>query len=91
MSNAVTRCKVKVGSVMEYKKPETNEKYQEQISIHGVYSDDPNSENKQWAKWTPAFNLNMTIDNPGAFGRLKTGQEYYLDFIPVEPVEPEAA
>ena len=80
----VTRCKVRVGSVIEHKRQDTGEKYQEQISIYGVYSDDPNSENKKWATATPAFNLNMTIDNPGAFDKLKTGQDFYLDFIPVE-------
>lgn len=82
--NSIIRCKVRVGSVMEYKRQDTNEKYQEQISIHGVYSDDPESENRKWAQATPAFNLNMTIDNSGAFDKLKTGQTFYLDFIPAD-------
>jgi hypothetical protein len=81
MSNAVTRCKVRVGSVIESEFQ--GKKNRETISIYGVYSDDPNSENRKWAQATPAFNLSMVIDNPGAFDKLKTGQEYYLDFIPV--------
>jgi hypothetical protein len=77
----VTRCKVKVGSVIasEFQ----GKKNRETVNIYGVYSDDPNSENRKWALTTPAFNLSMVIDNPGAFDKLKTGMEYYLDFIPV--------
>ncbi len=33
--------------------------------------------------WTPQFDLNMSISNPGAWDKLKPGEEYYIDFIPV--------
>jgi hypothetical protein len=53
----VTRCKVKVGSVIasEFQ----GKKNRETVNIYGVYSDDPNSENRKWALTTPAFNLSM--------------------------------
>jgi hypothetical protein len=83
MSKAVTRCKVKVNSVVEGRDT-GGTKTSENIYVNAVYSDDPNSENRQWSKWTPAFNLNMVINNPGAFGSLQQGKEYYIDFIPAE-------
>ena len=87
MSNAVTRAKIRVGSVIECFDDHGETKGQknaERVVAHAVYSDDPNSENKQWSKWTPMFHLDMTINNPGAFGKLEAGKEYYLDFIPTE-------
>ena len=78
------RAKFRVSSVQETNNRETGEKEQEYVSIHAVYSSDPNSENAQWSKWTPAGSLSMTINNPGAFGILKANQEFYLDFTAVE-------
>jgi hypothetical protein len=75
-NHPVTRCKVKVWDVVRSGESEN-------VTISAVYSDDPNSENKQWAKYTPCFELRMTIDNPGAQGKLIKGEEYFVDFIPV--------
>jgi len=82
MSEAVTRCKVRVNWATKEHDKEGNQ-VSERVTASAVYSDDPNSENKQWSQWTPAFSLDMTITNPGAFGRLESGKEFYLDFIPV--------
>lgn len=86
--NAVIRAKVKVGYLLEGKSfnEETKEvtKNNEQITCHGVYDSDPESENHRWSTATPALNLTMQINNPGAFDKLVQGKEYYLDFIPVE-------
>lgn len=87
--NGVLRAKIKVGSIVEGKNSSRPDgeavKTNEQIFAHGVYSEDPASENKKWATATPSLSLNMQIDNPGAFDKLEAGKEYYLDFIPVEP------
>ena len=86
--NAVTRAKIKIGTVRDDIQihvgdtPDT--KLSETIHAFAVYSDDPESENRKWSQWTPALTLNMTVNNPGAFGKLIEGKEYYLDFIPVE-------
>lgn len=82
MSNAVTRCKVRVLNVIDQHLTD-GDKYAENVMIGAVYSDDPESENRQWSLMTPMFNLSMTINNPKAFGSLKAGMEYYVDFIPV--------
>lgn len=50
------------------------------LTMQPVYSDDPKSEN--WLFWnaTPSGQLQMTINNPEAFGHFKSGRAYYLDF-----------
>lgn len=80
--NPIIRAKITVGSVIE--NGGTAEKYSESISAIAVYSEDKNSENYSFSIATPSLSLNMTITNPGAFGKLEQGKEYYLDFIPVE-------
>lgn len=84
---SVLRAKIRVGSVMEDKTSKDGENWEkssERVIAHAVYSDDPNSENKQWSQWTPSFHLDMTINNPGAWGKVKVGDEFYIDFVPVE-------
>lgn len=81
---SVMRAKFKASTVSEIKNPTTGEKESESVYMFAVYSSDPESENAKWAKWTPAGSLNITINNPGAFGILKANQEYFLDFTPVE-------
>ena len=56
----------------------------ETINAIAVYSTDPASENAQWSKWTPAGQLQMTINNPAAFGALEQGKEYFVDLTPAE-------
>lgn len=74
-----TRCKA-FCSVVEQLKRDDGTVYQERITLCGVYSDDPNSENKWFASATPCFQTSMTIDNPAAFGTFIQGEEYYVDF-----------
>lgn len=85
---AKLRAKIKIGNIIEGKNSSRPDgeivKTNEQISAFGVYSEDPNSENRKWATATPSLNLNMQIDNPQAFGKLEVNKEYYIDFIPVE-------
>lgn len=38
--------------------------------------------NEEWSKYTPCGTLEMTINNPEAFGVFEIGKEYYLDFTP---------
>jgi len=86
--NRVIRARIKVNSVIENgwipKDSDVEQKDNEQISAGAVYSEDKNSENYSFSKATPSLSLNMTINNPNAFGILKKDMEYYLDFIPAE-------
>lgn len=56
----------------------------ERISMHPVYSSDPDSENAKWSKATPAGLFEMHINNPAALGQFEEGKEYYIDFTPAE-------
>jgi hypothetical protein len=77
------RAKIRINWVSREFDKEGNQ-VSERVTGNAVYSDDPESENKQWSQWTPAFNLDMTITNPAAFDSVKSGEEFYLHFIPAD-------
>ena len=56
----------------------------EEVKLCPVYGSGDNKSNAEWAKATPSGSLTMTIDNPGAQGKLVPGKEYFLDFTPAE-------
>lgn len=90
MSKAVLRAKLRVSSVLHSKAADGSTDY-EIVKLQAVYSDDPDSENKQWSKWTPSASFEMQINNPAAFEKLSSGHEFYVDFVPVEQAEKAAA
>lgn len=77
---AVLRAKMSVSTIASYSDSDGN-KTQEQITLAAVYGKDGTA-NQQWSKWTPAAQLTMTISNPAAFDKLRTGQFVYVDLIP---------
>jgi hypothetical protein len=87
---AVLRAKLRVSSVTRSIDGDGNVS-SEKVDLIAVYSDDPESENKQWSTWTPAASFSMTINNPNAFGKLSNGHEFYLDFIPATDAKAQAA
>jgi len=73
------RAKMKITAV------DTQYEGQENITFHAVtpneaYPADGTDENNTYARWTPCAVLNITIQNPNLFGKLKVDCEYYLDF-----------
>jgi hypothetical protein len=54
----------------------TKSKDCEVIGLSAVSADC--AENKQWSQYTPCGSLSLTITNPGAFGTLAPGEEYFL-------------
>lgn len=54
------------------------------ISLMAVYSDDPNSENKQYWDLTPSGQINLQVLNDAATEKFEVGKEYYVDFIQAE-------
>lgn len=87
---ATLRAKLRVSSVMQSKNADGTIGF-EVVKLSAVYSDDPESENKQWSTWTPSATFEMQINNPNAFGKLSNGHEFYVDFIPVETTEAATA
>ncbi len=76
------RCKMRVERVTrDY--DQTGQPMNEHVTLQAVYSNDPESENAKWAKWTPSGKLEITINNPNAFGALTREHEFFVDFTPV--------
>ena len=53
------------------------------IVLHAVY-DDGIPENQRFAQATPSGTVEITINNPPASDVFKHGQEFYVDFSPIE-------
>ena len=51
-----------------------------EIRLTAVYSDDENSENGQFFKYTPNGEITLGIVNPPAASDFVVGKEYYVDF-----------
>lgn len=49
------------------------------MTLNPVYAS--TGENKIWAEATPSGRLEMTISNKAAFGKLKVGQSYLINFV----------
>lgn len=79
--SAVLRAKFSVSSIAAYS-DQNGDKTSEVIELAAVYGGAEGTANKDWSKWTPQGNIKMTISNPAAFDRLRTGQFVFVDFIP---------
>ncbi|BCM88746.1 hypothetical protein IAD21_00588 [Abditibacteriota bacterium] len=62
------------------------EKQGERVILRPVYSNDPQSENYSFSKFTPQGNVELTITNPELWGNVEG--IFTLDFRPVESREP---
>jgi hypothetical protein len=51
----------------------------ESISMSPVYSEKPDSANKQWSQWTPSGQLQYYVTNPAALGKVRPGMFFYVD------------
>ena len=54
------------------------------VSKRDGYPEGGNDENNTYAQFTPMADLSMSIQNERLFGKLKEGDEVYLDFTLVE-------
>lgn len=52
------------------------------LNFTPVWSDDPQSENKTFWRWTPAGSVQLGTVNEEAWKHFEIGKEYYLDFTP---------
>lgn len=50
----------------------TEGKVQEELVMHAVTSGQGDV-NKRWSRWTPAGQLQLTVTNPDAYGKVKPG------------------
>lgn len=71
------RLKMVVSSVKKVANGEGNIQ-SEELSLAAVYGPD-GSANKQWSQYTPCGQLNFTVSNPEAFGKVLPGQFIFVD------------
>lgn len=86
MSTAM-RAKVRVTGVKPY--PEEGTATQETLTFNfpakgSPYPDDGSDEDQQFAKFSPAGSLSLTVANPNLLGKFAVGDTFYLDFVPTE-------
>ena len=55
-----------------------------QVTLQPVYGGGDDEANKQWSKWTPSGQLQLSITNPAIFPELVPGRTFYVDFTPTE-------
>lgn len=54
------------------------------VVLQCVYDKNGIPEDRQYAKATPTGKIEMVIDNPSAIAQFPIGQQFYVDFTPVE-------
>ena len=88
------RAKVRVMAIQPY--PAEGEPTQETLTFNfpakdGSYPADGSDEDQQFARFSPAGSLELTVANPALMGQFKVGDTFYLDFVPVPAQAKEAA
>lgn len=58
------------------------EDVQAKVILHAVYGN--GEENKEWSKYTPAGNIDLTVTTESAANFFEIGAEYYLEFKPAK-------
>jgi len=81
------RAKVRVTSI-EPNKGENDVVISERLNFHfpakdGPYPADGSDEDQQFARFSPGGSLSLHVANPALIGQFKTGDTFYLDFVPV--------
>lgn len=79
--DTIMRAKFQVSSVLPNPWGDHN---MESFIASAVYSDDPSNPNHQWSQATPSGTLQLLISNPAAQGKLKVGQQFFIDLIAAE-------
>jgi hypothetical protein len=54
------------------------------VTLQPVYGGDDDAANKEWSKWTPSGQLELTITNPEVWPDLVIGRAFFVDFTPIE-------
>lgn len=91
------RAKLQVSSVTGFKTDPDGPTTQETVVFNAVtekpFDAEGNSEDNQFAKWTPSAEFRISITNPALFGTFVQGEKYYVDFTKAEeaPANEESA
>lgn len=75
------RAKLKIDSITQY---ETYEQFKfRAVGQRGSYDEKGSDEDNTYANYTPTAELSMTVTNPQVLGKYHAGQEFYVDFTPI--------
>lgn len=58
------------------------------VKLSPVYSNDPESENAKFFKWTPSGRIELGVIRQETLERFPLGHEFYVDFTPA-PAAPK--
>lgn len=83
------RAKVRITGIQNYPADPGSDTTQETLTFcfpskDGGYPADGSDEDQQFAKFSPAGSLSLTVANPNLLGKFTVGDTFYLDFVPVE-------
>ena len=81
------RAKVRVTGISPY--PAEGVPMQERLTFNfpakdSPYPPDGSDEDQQFARYSPAGALSLTVANPALIGKFAVGDTFYLDFTPVD-------
>lgn len=51
-------------------------------AVSGKFGPDGESEDNEFARWTPTAELRIRITNPALHGKFTVGEKHYADFSP---------
>lgn len=82
----MTTMRAKMVAYVSQNKNEQGEVTSEQMSFTCVakngYDETGLDEDNTFAKWSPSGGATMTVLNPALFGKIKSGEKFYVDFTP---------
>jgi hypothetical protein len=78
------RAKARVVGVTPHNDPVTHETLKfSGVAKSGSYPADGSDEDNTYAKFSPSFEISLTVANPALLGQFKPGDTFYIDFSPV--------
>lgn len=82
------RAKLEIHDIHEYKNEQGEVSQQtllmQAVGKSGAYDESGSDEDNTFAKFTPAANMSITIQNPALLDKFKVGDKFYVDFTAAE-------
>lgn len=72
------RAKVRITRVESSLHPKSGD--HRKVTLQPVYGDGDDAANKEWSKWTPSGNIELTITNPEVWPELTPGACFIVTF-----------
>lgn len=63
----------------------TMNQHSDQVQFRAIYSN--NKEDNSYSEATPTAQASLTITNKALIGQFRPGQQFYVDFTPIDAVQ----